>query len=202
MAKHHFKLLVLIIVLIAAFGIIYASQKMQSKDAPSYTVPLLAEAKVPHETSVISPDGELTLVMNEEESEEGIIYTFFVVNSENGLKSKVLTKVNSSGETISVPDNTFSPDKKYFFLKEESSGQASYIVLKTSGELITEDSQTINVSSLFMAKYSDYIITDMTGWGGINLIIINTDKTSGGTGPSFWFDVPYKSFIQLSSRFD
>src|SRR3972149_5869304 len=57
----------------------------------------------------------------------------------------------------------------------------------TSGEPLSQDSETIEFAELFETKYPDYKITAVTGWGGINLIVFNTDKINGGTGPSFWF---------------
>lgn len=201
MGKHHSKLLILIIVLIASAGVIFVSQKMHTQSS-SY-VPAAAEAQEePKMTSEISPDGKFALTMKEEKGEVVIKYTFLVTDSESNIKSQIFTKTVSSDGKMSIPTNTFSPDKKYVLLKEEDMGITTFWVLKTSGEAITEDSQALDISSLFMAKYTDYVVTDMTGWGGINLVVINTDKIGGGVGPSFWFDVPYKNFIQLSNRFN
>ena len=64
------------------------------------------------------------------------------------------------------------------------------------------ETPTIEFAELFESKYPEYKITAVTGWGGLNLIVINTDKIDGGTGPSFWFDLSGHSFIRLSNRFN
>ena len=96
----------------------------------------------------------------------------------------------------------FSSDDKYLFLKETTGNQITYFVLTASGLPVTKDAQTVDFSSLFTAKYPDYVITDATGWAAPTLVVINTNKTDGKVGPSFWFDVQTKSFIQLSERFN
>jgi hypothetical protein len=87
-------------------------------------------------------------------------------------------------------------------LKETNSAQTSYFVLTTSGAPVTKDAQTLDILSLFTAKYPNYTITDATGWAGPTLVVINTNKSDGGIGPSFWFDAGSQSFIQLSTRFN
>lgn len=202
MEKHHYKILILIIVLIAAFGIIFISQKIQKTDNKTYT-PSIAEAQEePQLTSVSSPDGKMNLVMNKKKGENTITYTFLLTNEVSGGQKEIFTKTVPKETKLSIPANTFSPDNKYIFLKEESMGQADYFVLTTSGASISKDLQTYDISSSFAIKYPDLTVTDMTGWGGINLIVINTNKANGVKGSSFWFDVPSLSFIQLSNRFD
>jgi hypothetical protein len=53
----------------------------------------------------------------------------------------------------------------------------------------------MEISELFYAKYSEYKITDITGWAAPNLLIVNTDDVNSEEGPSFWFDVSSKTFI-------
>ena len=75
-------------------------------------------------------------------------------------------------------------------------------MLTVSGKPIIPETQTIEFTKLFESEYPEYIITEVTGWGGINLIVFNTDKVEGGIGPSFWYDVASRSFIRLSNRFE
>jgi hypothetical protein len=80
--------------------------------------------------------------------------------------------------------------------------QASYFVLSTTVSPNSLNTPIAEITELFIAKFPDYKITDVTGWGGVNLIIFNTEKASGGTGPSFWFEVPGGGFIRLSTKFN
>jgi len=199
MEKHHYKLLILIFVLIAGAGVFFVkfSRVPQKPDSTAFKptpVPVpVVEAMEPIVTSVGSPDGKLTLTMKKENTQNGDSYAFFTTNLE-GSKNILYTKVASAGAVLSIPENTFSPDNKYVFLKEEYMGLANYFLPVSTG--------IIDISALFTEKYPDFIVTDMTGWGGINLIVINTDRVGGGVGPSFWFDVPSRSFYRLSTRFN
>ncbi len=195
MEKHHYKILLVIFVLIAALGFIFVKFSAKPQKGVIFSPPPMpvAEAQAPELTKVDSPDGKLTLTMKKEKTQNGVFYSFFTTDL-TGVKNIVFTKIASAGATFSIPANTFSPDNKYIFLKEEYLGQTDYFLPTESG--------ISDISSLFAARYPDYVVTDITGWGGINLIVINTDEKSGEVGPSFWFDVPYKNFIRLSTRFN
>ena len=176
MDKHQFKIIILLVFVIALIGFIFVlSNKKQLKNEPN---PLpVANAQVPSVSSVTSPDGKFTLTM----TQKGTNYTF--------SSEKInFVKTVSAGTVLSIPLNTFSPDNKYIFLKEESSGQADFFVVTPSEDL--------DINALFLAKYSDLVITDVTGWAAPTLVIINTKDRS------FWFDVASKSFISLSTRFN
>lgn len=176
------------------------AEKIQNKP-PSYAPPV-AQASASQETTVGSPDGKLSLTMKQVKGKEDVTYVFFVTNSTDDSQKEIFRKTSPVGTTMSIPGNTFSPDDKYVFLKESNSLGTRYLVLSVSGTPLTKDGSTLEISSLFAAKYPDLKITDVTGWGGVNLIIFNTDKAEGGTGPSFWFEVPSGGFIQLSNRFN
>jgi hypothetical protein len=195
MGKHHYKLLILIFVLIAAFGILFVklSAKPPKIDSPAKPMPV-AEAQAPDLTSVGSPDGEATLTMKKEKVQDGTLYTFFTTDSVTGNQNVVFTKTVSSGDTLSIPANTFSPDDKYIFLKEENSGQTDFFAITKSGAL--------DISGPFATKYPNLKLTDVTGWGGMALLVVNTVKSDGSLGPSFWFEVPAGGFIQLADRFN
>jgi hypothetical protein len=198
MGKHRFKLLAFVFVLIAAAGVVFLSQKMQKTESESFT-PAIAEAEEkPQLTSVSSPDGKMVLTMKKEKVENGTKFSFSLEESESGINYDLYARTVLTEGSFSVPANTFSPDNKYVFLKEETVGKVNYIVFSID----QSPDFPIVFSDLFNEKYDGYTITDATGWGGVNLIVFNTDKVEGGTGPSFWFEVPSKAFIQLSNRFD
>ena len=137
MAKHHYKLLALIFLLIAAFGVLFVEflAKPSETSPPSPPPFPVAEAQTPDLTSVTSPDGLMTLTMKKEKAQDGITYTFLTTYSKTGIQNNIFTKTVSSGDTLSIPANTFSPDDKYIFLKEENSGQIDFFVVTKSGIL-------------------------------------------------------------------
>ncbi|KKQ91930.1 MAG: hypothetical protein UT17_C0004G0278 [Candidatus Woesebacteria bacterium GW2011_GWB1_39_10] len=184
---------------IISIGYILSVKGKPQTGKTGYPLPL-AIAKPPQEISVGSPDGNWTLTMKEEKNKETISYRFLISNNDDIFNKEIFAKILSSTDALSIPANTFSPDDKYVFLKETGLNGDAYFVLSVSGESISGNIQTLDISGLFAAKYQDYKITDVTGWGGVGLVVINTDKASGGVGPSFWFEVPSGVFVKLSNR--
>lgn len=151
--------------------------------------------------SAISADGEVVLKMKQTKGAETTTWTLTASQAEEAART-IWWQVLPYDTTMSIPFNTVSPDNKYLFLKQTGPDKTSYLVLTVSGEPIIPETQTIEFAKLFESEYPEYIITEVTGWGGINLIVFNTDKVEGGIGPSFWYDVASRSFIRLSNRFE
>lgn len=198
MVKHHSnKLLILVCLIISAVSVFFILKNSQksppTSQKPAYA-PRVVVADSPELTTIEAPDGKNKLVAKAEKTKDGTTYSFSVVNDTTGISKNLLTKSVPVGTVISIPFNTFSPDDKYIFLKETTPSNITYFV--PLGD------QILDISALFPEKHPNYIITDVTGWGGMTLIVVNTDKKEGGVGPSFWFDVTSKSFIQLSTRFN
>lgn len=205
MDKRLFKFLVLFIVVgIGVIGII----ALKSRDQKPKNLPELLAAPVSSPTSstsnvtkVGSPDGQKTLEMTEKKEGEQITYTVSV-SGVNGVSNVVFNKTYDAGWSVSIPYNTFSPDNKYLFLKVSGPSTTGYVVVNSTGSAINQSNQTVEIMSQFGAKEPNYKITDVTGWAAPTLIVINTDKSDGSIGPSFWFDLSDLSFISLSTRFN
>ncbi|MCX6816721.1 MAG: hypothetical protein NTZ93_02570 [Candidatus Beckwithbacteria bacterium] len=151
--------------------------------------------------SANSSDGKIYLEMKQKKEANTITWTMTAKQGEETAKT-IWWQTLPADTTISIPLNSVSPDNKYMFLKQTGPDKTRYIVLTTSGKPLGSGSQTVEFAELFELKHPEYIITEVTGWGGTNLIVFNTDKIAGVIGPSFWFDLSGKSFIQLSHRFD
>jgi hypothetical protein len=173
----------------------------ESNNEASYAPPAV-RADVPRETSVGSPNGKWFLKMKEEKGQDATTYIFWIINLADSSQKEIFRKTVPVNTRLEVPLNSFSPDDKYIFLKEIGVGGTQYLVLTASGAPISEGVLVAEISGLFTTKYPDYVITDVTGWGGVGLIVINADKKEGGTGPSFWFELPSLGFIRLSTRFN
>lgn len=202
MDKHQFRIIVFTSLFLAVAVLLFASRpKTQS---PVYTpgpIPI-TKAQVPQLTTAGAPDGKYSLTMKQEMGKDSVTYTFLMKDESTGVSTQIFSDSVQSGTDLSIPPNTFSSDDKYIFLKKVSSSQTGYFVLTSSGNSITKDQETLDFSSLFTVKYPNYIITDVTGWAGPTLIIINTNNSDGSLGPSFWFDVASQSFIRLGTRFN
>jgi hypothetical protein len=202
MGKLPFKLLLLAVALVAVFAAVALLRSGRQKPAPSMAAPVFELTPGPSMVvEVEAPNGKATLILREKRVVEGTKW-LLSVKGEEGTEKEILTKILPSGSSLSIPYNTFSPDNKFVFLKETSPGGVSYLVLATSGAPLTKDTQGLEIVSLFTQKYPNFKITDVTGWGGPTLVVINTDNQDGTIGPSFWFDVGSRSFIRLTNRFN
>lgn len=147
-------------------------------------------------------DGKISLELTRKQGIETTIWSLTASQAGTGVNKRIWSAVLPSDTNVSVPFNAVSPDNKYLFLKQAGPDKTRYLALTTSGAPISQDFETIEFGELFESKYPEYKITAVTGWGGLNLIVLNTDKASGGTGPSFWFEIPSQAFIRLSNRFN
>lgn len=163
--------------------------------APTPTpTPAPVNSFVKQTTSIDSPDMSKALVLEKEGNERDLRYTLYVLSKEDSYKTFIFTKTVSKDYDITIPENTWSPDGRYIFIKEP---HKTFLVYDTKGEILSS-----NVSTLFELKYPNFILEDVTGWAAPDLLIVNTKKESGDIGPSLWFDVGSESFIQLSTRFN
>lgn len=205
MGKHLSKLLILFVIVgLAVISLVV----VKNRDPKPKNLPELLAAPVSSPTSstsnvtkVGSPDGQKTLEMTEKKEGEQITYTVSV-SGVNGVSNVVFNKTYDAGWSVSIPYNTFSPDNKYLFLKVSGPSTTGYVVVNSTGSAINQSNQTVEIMSQFGAKEPNYKITDVTGWAAPTLIVINTDKSDGSIGPSFWFDLSDLSFISLSTRFN
>jgi hypothetical protein len=194
----------LIIILVAIAGLLAAnvflnksknlsiSQSQQPQSVPQTEIPPVEASQL---ISVDSPDGTQTISMKTSKNSGMTTYSFTIGGKE------VFTDTVDPSISFLIPENTFSPDNKYVFLKETGNAGSSFFALTASGDSSTQNDQTANITSLFAAKYPNLKIEDATGWGGIDLIVFNTLNADGSRGPSFWFEMPSHAIIQLANRF-
>ena len=201
MAKHQGKSSLLLVISLAVVGgLIFWELKPQP-----IPIQAIAEAEItpnPEQTLFAnSSDGKINLEMKQQKNTDTITWTLTAKKDEEAANT-IWWQTLAADNMISIPFNTVSPDNKYMFLKQSGPDKNRYLVLTTSGKSLNSGAQTVEFAELFETKHPEYIITEVTGWGGMNLIVFNTDKVTGGIGPSFWFDLSGKSFILLSNRFE
>jgi len=151
--------------------------------------------------TAISADGEIELKMSQTQRDGAVTWTLRAIRDKDEVR-RIFWKTIPKDTALSIPFNSVSPDNKYLFLKQTGVDIFRYFVMTTSGEPIFTEIQTIEFAEQFELEHPEYKITEVTGWGGIDLIVFNTDTVEGDTGPSFWYEVPSRSFIQLSNRFE
>lgn len=146
-----------------------------------------------------TPDGTKHLVMTLTHNINGSLdYVFKAIDVASGNEQIVYTASGSASEQMSIPFNTWSPDNKYLFIQKHN-GDA--LVFSASGEDIIQGEKYLEVKDLFDAGGRQYIYHETTGWASPTLLIVNTTNIDGKKGSSYWFEVPSKAIIELSSQF-
>lgn len=162
----------LIIIFLVATAV-FVTKKTSEPQVPAAS-PIAALATVPREVEVKNLDGKKKLILVDEKD----VY----ISDDKGKR------LFFSGENLSLPQNAWAPDDMYVFIKKND----TFLVFKTSGETFVGGEQYLDVVSLFGEKLPDLTLRDATGWDGVGLMHIQSDKFS------YWFDVASKSFLQLA----
>jgi hypothetical protein len=148
-------------------------------------------------TSQISPDGtrkvSIDIVGNQDGSKT---YEVLVDNS-----PVIFSKTLPTGESISIPYNTWSPDNTYFFLQENSGNQTQIMVFNASGQPFTNGNEFLDLTGVFAQDVSASAFGQATGWASDNLIIIESKNADRSNGTSYWFGVPGESVTPLATQF-
>lgn len=128
-------------------------------------------------------------------------YTFTLTDTQTNVDKLLFIQTLAGVSSMSIPFNVFSSDNSYLFLKEIIGKEIHFLVFRTDGTPFPGGKNYLDVSQLFSAHITSYILADATGWASTDLLVINTKRQDGTQGPSFWFEAP-SSFIQLSNVFD
>lgn len=153
-------------------------------------------------SSQISPDGTKKVIMRvTENSDDTVTYSFSTADENGANEQQVFTKTVDSSSNMTVPFNTWSPDDKYFFVQENTGGNKSVFAFKATGEPFSDSEKYLDATDSFIKQNTGNNFDVATGWASETLIIINTTKADNTKGPSYWFEVPSKAVIQLSTEF-
>src|SRR3989337_4110222 len=202
-----FLTLILVGTLITAGLGVWSSFRVKTSSTPTESLAANSNTLVVSETEtkeeVLAPNGKMTLILRNVKKADGTTaQTFSVISEDEVTPLQIYTLNSGTDNSISIPFNTFSPDNKFIFLKKGQSEKSEYMVRRTDGKNIKGEDKTVEFTSLFYEKYPEFVITDVTGWGGTGLIVVNSNYLDGKMGPSFWFDLSGFSFIRLSTKFN
>lgn len=166
------------------------------------SIPTLVPIQVAsYKTEIHSPDGTMKVVMNKTIKNQTLANYTFSVSEVSGANEKIIfSKTPDENQAIQIPVNSWSPDNKYLFLKENDKSYLSFMVFKANGESFADGKEYIDVVPLFDEKKFGYNLSDITGWDSNILLHIFTVNENGTKGPSYWFDVEGKIFYILGSR--
>lgn len=188
-----------IFLLILAFvGVLFFtnSEKLTSLSQQS---PILIKPVAPtpavQNTEVHSSDGEMNLIMQKQKQNDGLTtYSFFTSDIAGNNKKLIFEKTAVVGVSMEIPHNSWSPDNKYVFLKENKPDSFDFFVFNASAENFSSSEKYIDVMPRFAESKIKYEMKDITGWDSPTLLHAKT------FGPSYWFDITTKAFLQLTRR--
>lgn len=195
-----------LVLFILAGGVFVANQKSPAfvSQATSQETPVVLPTPVPYVSDlqgVHAPDGAVKLVLKTtllQDRQTG--YTLTVSDVSGANRQMVYEGSLPDGSKITLPPNSWSPDNKLFFIKQQSPDRLAVLVFQANGTAFADGADYIDVSSIFREKLPDAILRDVTGWDDpalLHVMTYNADKT---IGLSYWFDIGSRSFIQLAHR--
>lgn len=179
--------ILLILLVLAAFALF----KYQSASSSNSVLPTPTQFPVAS-AEVISFDGSSKLVMKVVSNDSFTNYSFTIVDKSGKNSTLLFSKSASEGETMSIPQNSWSPGNKYLFLADRVGGTINYLLFKTNGDSFSEGQKFVNVTSFFKSKTNGVTLKEVTGWDDPILMHVTTVNNH-----PFWFDVESQSFIQL-----
>lgn len=181
------------IVVFAVLGILISGLLFSNKPQQKNELVAPQEAtQLPQTSEVRSLEGTLKLLMTKKEESGNTVYSF-LVSDESGKTTPIFEKTVGRGETLNLPQNSWSPNNKHVFIEDEKGSLVNYLLFKSNGESFANGEKYLNVTNLFNLKVKNYNLKAVTGWDDPVLMSVFTVK-----GPKFWFDVTTTSFIQLA----
>lgn len=167
------------------------------------TVPVVSNPVLKTDTaSQPTPDGTKKVVMKTTHNTNSLHYVFTTTDGLGGniqpLFEETVQASMSATEGMNIPFNAWSPDNKYVFI-QKNDGDA--LVFNGTLEEIVPGQRYLDVKDIFSAGEKKDTYHETTGWASPTFLIINTTAPDMTKGNSYWFEVPSKAIIQLSSSF-
>jgi len=197
-----------IVAVVIAAGVLvclgHTGQKVVLGSSTSSVVAATSLPLLPSDNnSQLTPDGTRKLLMKTITSKNGAVTYIFTTTDWDGNNVAQIYTTTVPGsqiptEGMTIPFNTWSPDNKYVFL-QKNNGDA--LVFDATGQDIAPDQQYFDVAGIFNAAGKKDTYYETTGWASETLLIVNTLTPEGTKGSSYWFEVPSKAIIQLSTEF-
>lgn len=194
----YFAPLVAFVLLVGSISYFLLQNKTQP--TPVEVITPTPQPNVPQKTEVHSPDGTVKVTLTSQKQDDGTnTYTVMAGKITGDNQKYIFSKTADSQTSIVLPQNAWSPDNKYLFILEKNNDIVSALVFKASGEAFAIGAQYLDVAPLFLEKNKTLEIANVTGWASPTLLYVQTKTESLTKGPTFWFDIDSKNFLQLAS---
>lgn len=150
----------------------------------------------------ISSDGSKKAMLKIFDAGQNVRDFALYTQEESGANTNLVYSKRLYGESgIILPFNMWSPDNKYFFIKEYTPEKISVKVFNADGGLFGAGESYLDLTEDFQPGSYGFAFQEATGWGGYNLIVFNSENEKKEQGPSFWYEIPSRSVIRLSTLF-
>ncbi len=148
-------------------------------------------------TKVDSGDGKISLILSTKQtSDDAIDNVFKVSDNSKNQEWPLFEKTTTPATSISIPINAWTPDDKQLFFIENGP-ETHYYVFKADGASFKNGDKFLDVANFWAKSKNNYAIKNVTGWASGDLLIVETLKPDGTTGPWFWFVTSSRKFLQL-----
>jgi hypothetical protein len=148
-------------------------------------------------SSQISSDGthkvNLTTIHNQD------LTNTYEVSADGG--PTIYTKTLGANETLTLPFNAWEPQNNYFFIQENLAAGPNVLVFKADGSAFGDSEPYLDLTDAYAKLGSSDTYDQATGWGGYDVIVMNTKASDGSQGTSYWYELPYGSLVPLATKF-
>lgn len=151
---------------------------------------------VPREESSIDNAKKLRL-QAARQADGSTTYFLFAMDANGANQRLIFQKTLAAGTSLDL-HNSWSADGTYVFVKELGPAGEKAYVLESSGVPFADGQMALDVRELFDARKTGYVFDKVTGWASGTLLILYTKTEQGAKGPSFWFELPSRAFLQLA----
>lgn len=149
--------------------------------------------------TVYTPDGTKKIVASGTPVDSTTESYVVTTSDPHGDHRVVLYQTSEEvGTRLILPQNSWSPDNRYVFLIKNKQSVLTVLVFSADGKEFSESTPYINLSTDFEKRLPSLTLRDVTGWDDNQLLHVMTSDKTGQRSSSYWFDVPSRSFIQLS----
>lgn len=185
-------------ILLAGAGVFFITR--QKAAVPAFEQPIVlfrpTPTPIPREESSIDNTKKLRL-QAERQPDGSTTYLLFAMDA-NGANQRLIFQKTEPAETSLDLHNSWSPDGTYVFVKEKGPGGEKFFVLQSTGTPFGDGQTALDVGALFDARKTGYVFDKVTGWASGTLLILYTKTEQGAKGPSYWFELPSRAFLQLA----
>lgn len=190
------------IALVAIVALVFIQTSPKHLQTPS--APITSQvSQIPKQKieEVKSSDGTKSLKIVSIEKQAGVTeFQLIVINNQDSTQKIIYTDTFLDNSFLKYSLNSWSNDNQKFFIEKVSPTGTSYLVFKADGSNFPDDQPYLNVNDYWSKAHPDLKIATLTGWADKDLIIVYSTKADDSEGPSFWFVVSSKKFLQLATR--